>query len=1055
MSTSAHRSALPAILLLLTLPPAAADNPAIAVPAEGVPPVGDVVPTVIGREVIAGPGRRLLSRGRREPAGEGQRQGAWQTLGVADGLPDGSVTAIFLDRDENMWFGTFDGICRYDGEAFTTFHTADGSWSNWVYSIAQDRQGDLWLGTGEGLRRFDGKAFTTFTTDDGLPDDGRLAHRVTSVLVDREGDVWLGTEAGLCRYDGESFTALTRADGLIDDNVEAMAEDSQGNLWFGTPQGASRFDGEHFESFTSEDGLAVPVSSIAEGPDGEMWFGTWGAGACRFDGEQFTTFTEKDGLANDRVYAISTTRQGELWFGTRRGVSRYDGQTWSTLTTEDGLAHEAVQSVLEDRSGDMWFGTGWEEGWRYSPGRGVSRYVGEEVVTYTMDDGLHTNTLRSILEDRQGNIWFGGSGGASWYDGQEFHVMEELQAHVSVLVEDHQGSLWFGTAGHGVYRYDGTALHQMTVADGLASNSVMSALVDGDGHVWFGCGGRAAASRYDGEAFVTYDSTSGLWGHMVQGIEQDQSGYMWFGVWGGAFRLAGGEFVTYTMDHGLGSDRILSTGSDRRGNMWFGLDGSGVSRYDGEAFVTYSTPDGLTGNYVKAIAEDRQGHLWFGTNTGITRFDGRVFQTLRSSDGLPEDDIGDILQDSRGDIWIGTWSSGVARFRPGVVPPPIRITDVVADRAHGPLEEIRLSASQDHLVFEFSGTSFKTRPNHLVYVYRMVGHDSDWRQTRERRAVYEDLPVGEYVFQVQAVDRDLTYSEEPAEVSVEVHLPYGLVALVIGLGASLMALVAAGAYGIKRRRERDLAREQLLSDMEEELQTAHDMQMGLMPTASPEIQGLSVAGRCVSANQVGGDFYQYFPQDDSIWISLADVTGHAMKAAIPAVMFSGILGNQMEEPRALPELLASLNRSLCRSLGEHTFICLSMVCLDTTKRSMSLSNCGCPYPLHYQAETGRIAEVEVDAYPLGVRPDTNYRDVEAPLGDGDYLVLHSDGFSEAADTEGKLFGFDRTMEVVWQGCSEELSPKEVIERLLGEVRTFTGDVPQADDMTCVVIRMDS
>ena len=1050
------------LALLLTLPLYSHANDgavAIAVPVEGGTVNGDAMPAPRGRTVVAGPGQRRLSRGRREPAGEGQRRGAWQTLGLTDGLPEGSVTSILQDRDGDLWFGTLDGLCRYDGEAFTTFATADGSWSNWIFSIGQDRQGDLWIGTSEGLRRFDGHAFTTYTSDDGLLDDGRIAHRVTSVLIDREEDVWFGTEVGVCRYDGESFTIFTREDGLVDDNVEAIAEDSQGNLWFGTPQGASRFNGEQFENFTSDDGLAVPVSSIIEGQKGEIWFGTWGAGVCRFDGEQFTVFTAKDGLAHDRVYAMGKTRQGDLWFGTRQGVSRYDGQSWETFTTEDGLAYEAVQSVLVDRSGDLWFGTGWEEGWKFTPGKGVSRFAGEEVVIYTMEDGLHTDAIHSMAEDRQGNIWFGGPDGVSWYDGREFHILEGLQVFVGAIVEDHQGNLWFGTSGEGVYRYDGDTLDQMTATDGLASDRVMSALVDGNGQLWFGCVGRAGASRYDGESFVTFDSTDGLSGVHVQGIAEDQSGDLWFGSWGGAFRFTGEEMVAYTMEDGLGSHRILSMGSDRQGNIWFGLDGSGVSRFDGETFVNFSTPDGLTGNYVKDFMEDRQGHLWIGTNNGITRFDGRVFQALHSSDGVPERAVESILQDRHGNIWVGTWGGGVVRFRPRTSPPPIRITNVVADRAHGPLAQISISATQDHLAFEFLGTSFKTRPDQMVYLYRLEGHDADWRQTRERRVAYEDLPVGEYVFQVQAVDRDLTYSEEPAEVQVVVHLPYGLVTLVVGLGLALIGLVVTSGYGLKRRRERDLARaesekarEQIVREMEEELQTAHDMQMSLMPTESPQVAGIDVAGQCLPANHVGGDLFQYFSREGKFSISVADVTGHAMEAAIPVVMFSGILDTQMETAKPLEDLFSSLNRSLGRSLGKRTYVCFCMAEIDPEARTLRLASCGCPYPLHFRG--GEVSELKVEGYPLGVRSDTTYAAIEVQLQQGDYLVFVSDGIPEAIDGAQEMFGDDRIQATIRQGCTEGLGAEALIERLLAEVRGFCGELAaQEDDMTCVVLRV--
>ena len=285
------------------------------------------------------------------------------------------------------------------------------------------------------------------------------------------------------------------------------------------------------------------------------------------------------------------------------------------------------------------------------------------------------------------------------------------------------------------------------------------------------------------------------------------------------------------------------------------------------------------------------------------------------------------------------------------------------------------------------------------------------------------------------------------------------------LAVILSAHLARGYARANRRLEAQLRqirgqeeqiREQAVAHrvLERELETAHDMQMGLMPTTAPEVAGASITGRCVSANHVGGDFFQYFEADGGITISLADVTGHAMEAAIPAVMFSGILGKQMEIPSSLEERFAGLNRSLCRSLGEHTFVCLSMAEIDTGSNSMRLSNCGCPYPLHYRATTGEAEEIQVVAYALGIRADTEYPAVQVDLQKGDYVVLHSDGFSEAANAEGEQFGFEHTAEVIQQGCFEGLSPEHLVERLIEEVKAFTGDEPQADDMTCVVVKLD-
>jgi len=251
------------------------------------------------------------------------------------------------------------------------------------------------------------------------------------------------------------------------------------------------------------------------------------------------------------------------------------------------------------------------------------------------------------------------------------------------------------------------------------------------------------------------------------------------------------------------------------------------------------------------------------------------------------------------------------------------------------------------------------------------------------------------------------------------------------------------------------ARQKLIDELEEELQTAHDMQMRLMPVESPQIPDLDIAGRCLTANHVGGDLFQYFRKDDSFVIALADITGHAMEAAIPAVMFSGVLETEMQHDSDLETLFTNLNRNLCKQLDDRTFVCFTMGELDRSTHILRLANGGCPYPYRYKASTGEIAEIQVEAYPLGIRPDTSYPSSEVQLEPGDRILLCSDGIVEAANAEDELFGFERTAATIRQGCADNFSSEDLLQHLLAKVEQFTGDVPRADDQTVVVLALKS
>jgi ligand-binding sensor domain-containing protein/signal transduction histidine kinase/CheY-like chemotaxis protein len=708
-----------------------------------------------------------LPRGERIKAGPGR--GHWKTFSVADGLVSHTVYAILQDREGNIWFGTEGGVSRYDGRSFTSFTEKDGLAHHWVNAIVEDREGNLWFGTGwrgkGGVSRYDGRGFKTFTTEDGL-----AGNTVRSILQDQEGNLWFGTDAGVSRYDGQRFKTFTTKDGLVHNWVWAIAEDREGHLWFGTDGGVSRYNGQGFKTFTTQDGLAHPwVRTIAQDREGYLWFGTY-TGVSRYDGKRFATTTQ-DGLAGNVVRSILQDREGNLWFGTNNGVSRYDGKEFATFTTKDGLAHNDVGVIAEDREGQLWFGTG-----NFGDGEGASRYSGEQFRIFAEKDGLRHDNVLSILEDRNGYLWLitrnilGEDVNVSRYDGKEFiNFTEEDGVEVGEffqILEDQKGDLWFGST-----RYDGRTFRVFTAADGVGWG-IDHLMEDRQGTLWVSSGLGTGVSRYEGGRFVEFTGIDSLREKWVRPMLEDSQGQIWFGTWfGGAIRYDGQQATVFTVKDGLGHNGIHALFEDREGNMWFGTWAGGVSRYDGKGFRTWDVKEGLAGNWVMSIIQDQEGRLLFGTwGGGVSLFDGKVFQTLTAQDGLGSDRVRDLYQDRKGDIWIATEGGGLTRYRPHRTPPPIHLAKVVTDRDYGPVGEVSLTTTQDYLAFEFQGHSLKTRQ--LAYVYRLEGYDTDWQVTREERVGYENLPRGEYVFEVKAVDRDLSYSEIPATVRVTVHLPY-------------------------------------------------------------------------------------------------------------------------------------------------------------------------------------------------------------------------------------------------------------------------------------------
>ena len=979
--------------------------------------------------------------------GTGRRQGALQVWGLAEGMPFVTVRAIHEDHQGMLWFATEKGIVRFDGQRVEIYGLiGERDFSNWVYG---DSRGHLWFGAKGGAARYDGRVFEVYGAADGLCSTSAPS----KFVEDGQGNMWFScwrSQAGdppVMRYDGQRFEPFDSSNGFSDNYANSLYRDKNGHVWFAFDSwdDLRRWDGERFTVFNVENGLADSrIRIVGEDAAGQMWL-VGQRHLLRYDGERFTAVASRDSVGS--VHAIEAGADGQLWFGTARGGAvGFDGETFTRLTTESGLGVNTVGTLLADRRGQLWIGT---------YGGGLGRWDGALFENYSRADGLHDGGA-TAAEDREGRMWVGTWSGPRRWDGRRFTTMTDSifrDPNMRDIFRDSAGNLWLGTSGDGAYFYADGAFSPVSCNDEPLERTVLDIAEDRAGRIWLASGWAWNGIYRFEEGRCTHITTEqGLNHNRVLSLLADRRGAMWMGSDIGVSRWDDGGIVHYTAHDGLVAGPVNVLTEDRRGGIWIGTD-EGVSRWDGERFVNYTAEQGLVSGAIYAIAEDRRGHMWFGSRgSGVSRWDGKVFQQLSLRDGLVNDIVMDIVEDQEGVVWVVT-EGGVTRYRPLDEAPSVYVSGAVADRRYGATEIVRMVTSQGLVRFEYGGGSFSTARDRLVYVYRLAGYEDEWRSTRDDHVEYVDLPGGEYVFEVKAVDRDLNYSAEPAQMRVSIHPPYGLIALWSGLGLALIGLALAGGYGLRKRREQLSAERALMQELEAELNEAHQLQMGLMPTEAPPSAGIDFAGRCLTANHVGGDFYQYFERDGKLSVCLADVTGHAMEAAIPVVMFNVILESQMELALPIDELFVRLNHSLYRLLDARTYVCFAMGEVELATGRLRLCNSGVPYPYHYRASTGEVMELEATAYPLGVRAEADYEVVEATLAAGDRLVFCSDGIVEAEDAAGGLFGFERTMEVVEQGCREDLPADALLERLLGAVAAFCGATPQGDDRTIAVLQI--
>ena len=356
-------------------------------------------------------------------------------------------------------------------------------------------------------------------------------------------------------------------------------------------------------------------------------------------------------------------RRTEVGAGFRKGQ-------WHSLGVQDGLPASGVFSILQDRDGHLWFGM---------ETAGLCRFDGHEFATWDMRDGLPGNAIWDLQEDREGNLWFVTSGYTESipsalvrYDGEEFTVFSAVDVLFAsgmgstagwlsrLLLDERDGAFWISAYDASeIYRYDG---REFTRPFSFDEPTVLE-YQDLSGNLWFIADLRAM--RYDGEKFTV---VAGAPGSIVEtgvySVFEDRDRNLWFGLQeGGVLRYDGRESTVFTAADGLSSGIAQSFAQDREGHIWIRTYGAeGISVYDGRRIRTFTTEDGLINNQVRTIYEDREGHIWFATIEGVSRYDGARFTTFTTEDGLPSNGVMALLENRQGDIWAGTFHGYVSRF---------------------------------------------------------------------------------------------------------------------------------------------------------------------------------------------------------------------------------------------------------------------------------------------------------------------------------------------------------------------------------------------------------
>ena len=660
------------------------------------------------------------------------------SLTSKDGLLSNTVNTILKDRYGLMWFGTDDGLNKFNGTNFTVYRHIPGDSSslraNEILALHEDNQGNLWIGTSGGAVSLYDRKKDRFLQFPIAGDTSGLVPNavIRGICSDHDGNIWIAQF--------ESPYILDPASGRLTKmplppqpgaggapsatSLLCIFADTWGKIWVGTDNGLFLYrPATHSFTRFSHDPAnkrSLPdnhINVLAEDRSRRLWIGT-GRGLCMLTSDR-TTFTNYIGndpagktLSGKAINAIVPDGQGKLWIGTMEGLHILDPQTGQIETylpdgSVHGLTSKTIRSIYIDKEGIYWLGT-------YRGG--IDKYDKNlnlfdiKLTNAFPDSKARSLAVTSFAEGRNGKVWVGtDDGGLYTFDtrtGDLKRVPLQVDGRIPAILALKPGRngrlLYIGTLETGLIVLDiatGKFTH-LTMGPGntgLSGNDIYSILEDREGRLWLGTNGQGVTVLRDDKVIARYTPAPAAPGDVrlplngyIRALEEDRGGNIWIGTHGGGLavlRPGDNHFTLYNQsDSRLPFDKIHALFCDSQGRMWVGTYGGGLSVFDENSgqFINFTEKDGLQNTTIYQIVEDTQRRIWVSTNAGLSCFTPgtKTFRNFTPLNGLQNDNFvhGAGLRLSDGELLFGGLQ-GFNYFYPSRLTtnrnsPPVILTDL-------------------------------------------------------------------------------------------------------------------------------------------------------------------------------------------------------------------------------------------------------------------------------------------------------------------------------------------------------------------------------------------